>query len=272
MWAGWCPSQTTKTKNRPDIREAVGSLSQAGSQFPDKGKKIMKTINTSCALLGAALLTASSAFGSITGTGTLLATDNLGSLGYFNAQSVSTTIGPNLGSFKTFCLNRNVGAPITGQVYGYTLSDNAFPGYANPNPVAIGTAWLYSQFVFNTLSTHVAAFNGTYNANYSVQDAIWWFQGDSTFNYSAANNDYVKQAEIAVFGFSGGIYDTLIKTTPANSAYGVVAVDLNAANQPAAQPLLAVVPEPSTIVAGALLVLPFGISGLRILRRNQQVQ
>jgi hypothetical protein len=30
-----------------------------------------------------------------------------------------------------------------------------------------------------------------------------------------------------------------------------------------------VVPEPSTVVAGALLLLPFGVSTLRILRKNK---
>jgi hypothetical protein len=33
-----------------------------------------------------------------------------------------------------------------------------------------------------------------------------------------------------------------------------------------------VVPEPTTIIAGALLLLPLGVSTLRILRRNQMIK
>ena len=33
-----------------------------------------------------------------------------------------------------------------------------------------------------------------------------------------------------------------------------------------------VVPEPTTIIAGALLLLPFGVSTIRILRRNKAVK
>ncbi|MGH7972845.1 MAG: hypothetical protein ACREIC_29370, partial [Limisphaerales bacterium] len=35
--------------------------------------------------------------------------------------------------------------------------------------------------------------------------------------------------------------------------------------------VLTAVPEPATILAGALLLLPFGASTIRILRRNAQV-
>ena len=34
----------------------------------------------------------------------------------------------------------------------------------------------------------------------------------------------------------------------------------------------ALVPEPTTVIAGALLLLPFGVSAVRILRRNQVSQ
>jgi hypothetical protein len=40
--------------------------------------------------------------------------------------------------------------------------------------------------------------------------------------------------------------------------------------KPKPTPNITAVPEPSTIVAGALLLLPFGISTVRILRKNKQ--
>jgi hypothetical protein len=87
-------------------------------------------------------------------------------------------------------------------------------------------------------------------------------------------------------GVDGTSYYTLAKsgtgtsdTTVFNNslgAYGVIAMNLftGGNDTPAnpgspAQDQLALVPEPTTMLAGALLLFPFGASTLRILRKNR---
>ena len=55
----------------------------------------------------------------------------------------------------------------------------------------------------------------------------------------------------------------------ANGAYGVVALNLTDKQGNYYQSQLGMVPEPSTVVAGALLLLPFGVSTVRILRKSR---
>jgi len=57
-------------------------------------------------------------------------------------------------------------------------------------------------------------------------------------------------------------------TKAANGAYGVADMTLDNPGQ-AQDQLVIVVPETSTVIAGALLLLPFGASTLRILRKNR---
>lgn len=55
-----------------------------------------------------------------------------------------------------------------------------------------------------------------------------------------------------------GTYNFTLIYSEVNGAPGVLQADLTS------------VPEPSTVVAGALLLLPFGVSTVRILRKNKQ--
>jgi hypothetical protein len=147
--------------------------------------------------------------------------------------------------------------------------------------VNLGTAYLFSRF-----------WNGDYSANYLnstltgqtlpnvglLQQAIWYFQhqitapGDSPPTYNPPPvNPFVTAAEGAV-GAAAAF-------NPANGKWGVNLLELyNPGNTDGLQPYwdnssdrqfqLTVVPEPTTLIAGALLLLPFGASTLRILRRK----
>jgi len=53
------------------------------------------------------------------------------------------------------------------------------------------------------------------------------------------------------------------------TSYYLTIMDQFSGNVSSADTSLTVVPEPSTVVAGALLLLPFGVSTLRILRKNK---
>jgi hypothetical protein len=53
-------------------------------------------------------------------------------------------------------------------------------------------------------------------------------------------------------------------------AYGVVALNIYEGNNNVAkQDQLGLVPEPATVLAGLMLLLPFGVSAFRIIRRNR---
>jgi hypothetical protein len=235
-------------------------FSTSGNQ-KDKQMKTIKTIKTCCVLIGAASLFATSnLFANITGTGTATVNENYGD-DLINVATTSST-GADLGSFfYTFCLNSGVFVNTPG-TYSYTISDSAIPGgpgnVSTPDPISIGTAWLYSQFRAGTL----ASYSDTAAVNGALQAAIWWLEGEA----GGVNNSFVALAETAL-----SLNDTTIKDD-ANGAYDVVALHLKDSQGKDVQPLLGLVvpvPEPSTIVAGALLLLPFGVSTLRIMRKNK---
>ncbi len=207
---------------------------------------MIKTIKTCCALIGVAtLLTASSALATV---GTITLTYDYGNANGGGAFKAVTTGG--LGTFDTFCLAENV-LFHPGNTYSYSTSTTILPtgGF-----VTLGTAYLYSQFRAGSLSGYTYGSAASANA---LQAAIWYLQGQNF----GANNSFVALAITA----TGANY-----LTDANGAYGTVALNLTGpAGYVQPQLGLAAVPEPSTVVAGALLLLPFGVSTVRILRKNK---
>ena len=161
----------------------------------------MKTF-TYAALIGAAsLLTCSSSYATISGAGTLKITapglSGGDADGPYNVVSTATT-GPSLGSFQTFCLGSKVDF-VSGQSYDYSISLQVQPFASeglHPNPttalsyVALGTAWLYNQFLTGSIGTL-----GVNNSqNDAIQLAIWYLQGQS----GGADNSYVAKAITAL--------------------------------------------------------------------------
>lgn len=194
--------------------------------------------------------------------------------GYNVYQSSTGPIGGK--NFITFCLEQNehfnpngywydykvnVGA-VAGGVAGQTLPDDPSTGLTMDR-VSLGTAFLYSQFRAGILAN-----DSTTRAQ--LQQAIWWLEDET-----ATRNSLIDWASTQLFGLT----DAQLKAD-SMGAYGVVALNLyNGQNAQSVQApdgtwyrvnqdMLGVVPEPSTVVAGALLLLPFGASTLRILRRN----
>lgn len=218
----------------------------------------MKTKTICCALVGAATLLATSNVFATIYTGTITVNADYGNA---NGGGAYKAVTSSLGTFDTFCLNS--GVPFTaGVTYNFQSSDSAVPGgpgnIITPDPLSIGTAYLYSQFAHG-----VAGFFGTPTIANDLQAAIWWLEGEAL----GAKNHFITDAE-TLFGWT----DAQIQAN-ANGAYGVIALNLWDANgsstNPNKQPMLAIVPEPSTVIAGALLLLPFGVSTVRILRKNK---
>jgi hypothetical protein len=180
------------------------------------------------------------------------------------------------GTFQTFCID--VGHSFkSGKTYDYTISQQT---YANSgNNISIGTAWLYSQFLDGALTAYGYHYTDGSQNVYSatlLQSVLWGLEGEhygTSANYFNINNPFYN-AVVSKFG-SLSLAEV---DAGANNIYGVAVMNLFATNntsQLAQSQLIRIpitkkpVPEPSTIVAGALLLLPLGVSALRIVRRKQ---
>jgi hypothetical protein len=125
----------------------------------------------------------------------------------------------------------------------------------------LGVAYLYSQFAAGTLSGYDYTYGGGRVASAgTLQQAIWYLLGE-----------YQEGAQLTGFALTDLQNSGIAQanwTDAANGAYGVA--DMVLGTPGAAQDqLVMVVPEPTTMIAGALLLLPFGASTLRILRKNR---
>jgi hypothetical protein len=217
-------------------------------------------------------MTASSVFGALSYDGTVVMTDPVPGSGSYHA--VTST----LGSFDTFCLESSEYFN-PGGTYSYIVNSGAVEGGgighgANAidthtllpmDNVSIGTAYLYSQF-------HA----GNYQNASLMHDAIWYLEGEG-----GSANAYVSAAETALHLTEAQIMEDQGSTIGVNTySYNVVALNLygvqignNGVTVDGGvvyrnQDMLAIVPEPTTMIAGALLLLPFGASTLRVLRRK----
>ena len=82
-----------------------------------------------------------------------------------------------LGTFTTFCIEKNEYFH-PGGTYNATLANGAVSGGVsggNPDPVSMGTAWVYSQFRAGTLTVATPQL-----LSGQLQNAIWWLEGEIT--------------------------------------------------------------------------------------------
>jgi hypothetical protein len=161
------------------------------------------------------------------------------------------------GTFQTFCIEKNEFLSLGG-TYDVALNSAAVGGGVgggSPDPLSKGAAWLYSYYSRGIL----ANFANTQADVSDLQIALWMFEQELTAadGLYDLNNKYYKAAIAA-------------GQTGASAPVGYLGVQvMNLTENGAAKQDLLVVPEPSTVIAGALLLLPFGASAVRILRRKQ---
>lgn len=161
--------------------------------------------------------------------------------------------------FQTFCTELleefSPGSSYTISSIGNNAMYNQNAG-PNGIPITLGIAYLYSQFAAGTLGGYDYTGAGRTTSAGNLQNAIWYLLGEGGSLTDAALTD-LQNSGIVQANW----------TAAANGAYGVKDMVLLQPGQ--AQDQLVIVPEPTTMIAGALLLLPFGASTLRILRKNR---
>jgi hypothetical protein len=186
------------------------------------------------------------------------------------------------GSFQTFCIGTQVNY-TPGTTYYYQISDTVQPsgtgGVGPPGYVTFGTAYLYSEYRAGAFNTLIADGPNTQESD-ALQAAIWTLQGQSfgsgIVSFGSEDPNGPTQSEINYFLNLASNEATLDHVTHdtnnANGAFGVYALNLSTsstfANGDWAQPQLVIVPEPTTVVAGGLMLLPFGAALLRLARKR----
>jgi len=189
-----------------------------------------------------------------------------GSWGYNSGLAVNGTR-----YFQTFCTELNEEF-YPGGTYNVTSIGNYVEFDNNGGtkiPLALGVAYLYSQFAAGTLAGYDYTLAYSRQTTWDLQNAIWDLLGEGGYMASWIQTD-----------LGNGLHTTSWAdwTAFANGRFGVSDMVLGAPG--AAQDQLVMtgspsqgqsipVPEPSTIFAGALMLLPFGASTLRILRKQR---
>jgi hypothetical protein len=177
-------------------------------------------------------------------------------------------------TFISFCVERNEYIDLSGN-QGYRAVVNSAAvgggvGGGSPDPICLATAWLYSTFRASGSTGLDALFianeTGANNAvkinkgRDSLQQAIWFLEAEVG---GAGSGAYLVTAASSALGAT--------YLNNAGGAYGVRVLNLYSDDglTQKNQDMLAMVPEPTTIIAGALLLLPFGASTIRFIRKNR---
>ncbi len=176
------------------------------------------------------------------------------------------------GTFETFCveLNQDISANTE---YNYTLSNHVDFNDGVGEPLAIGVAWLYSNFVSGTLAGYsYATSTGAQQAarltsSSELQNAIWQLMQE-TYNVSPNapdpstvvdySNPFIQDA-LGQFGSIGAA------EAASNGAYGVKVMDLYSGSTKLQDQLVKVPDAVSTWLLIALAAVTLGL-GARLAR------
>ena len=236
-----------------------------------------------CAAAG--LLCASNAFAGLTVTLSQNAYSS-GSGGEFNAvttggnfladyaASTSTAVGAGTG-FETFCIDASH-YWYSGVTYNATLGSTTYAG--SGNQISIGTCYLYSQFAAGTLNGYSYLTTGSTRKTSAglLQNTLWALEGEisSAGIFVVGNvfyNDLMSEFQNSI---------TAAEANAGTNNFGVAVLQLSCSGVIGQSQLVETnstsqshsqtpIPEPSSVLAGALLLVPLGVQALRRLRNRQ---
>jgi type VI secretion system secreted protein VgrG len=259
----------SKMKNQRLILSAVVALA---SFLPQSNASILLSAD-SFAVLGGS---------TVTSTGSTVLTGNLG-----------VYSGTSITGFPSGIVNGTTyaGDAVAGQAQADALTAyNFLAGEANPSDLSgqdLGGLTLTPGVYFFSSSaqltgTLILNANGNPNARFDFQIGSTLTTDGSSIvsliNSAKADNVFWQVGSSATLNtgtaFDGSIlaHDSIILDAGATlsgralALTGAVTLDGNVITVPTA---VTAVPEPTTLISGALLLLPFGASTLRILRRRQ---
>jgi VPDSG-CTERM motif len=155
--------------------------------------------------------------------------------------------GPAAGTFSTWCVETDVYFS-PGGTYDYQLVQTDSKG----RNLALGTAWLYNQFLNGGLTVSDSAHASLF------QSAIWYLQGQTEggFPFGGSGNEYYNDAYAA-------LGSTI--TDASNGAYGVSIMQMYIpGSETPAQAQLARVPDGGTTV----LLLGVALMAIAAFRRR----
>lgn len=243
-----------------------------------KNKYVSQLVSTALvatAMMGAQWASAEVVAGSIIkladGTGN-------GNGGAFNGSVVSGSIGTWNNSFQSFCLEYKEGISFNTPYYVQGVTNhtvNAAGAYgtysgsesghtSTQDPISSQTAWLFTQFFTNGLSS--SALWGTGNQatkNTALQQAIWSFEGENFGTLSTLAATYKANANYAITHGWSGIGNVrvlnLFGYDTRTHGYSKYAQDQLY--------MVSAVPEPETY---AMLLAGLGLMGAIVRRRNNK--
>ena len=203
----------------------------------------------------------------------------------YNSKATAQVVvgGKTVTGFETFCVEMTATFQ-PGNSYNTSVGTKIVSGPTTSSYVSVGTAYLYSQFAQGILK------NYNYNQNTSgsgsraytadeLQDAIWYLQGeigtsgnsttsDSLYTFNASTDIFVEMVD-SMFGASKALESDVTY----GNTFGVMALNLTSTSgyntvYDQDQLVYCPVPEPATFAAGAMLLLPLGVSAMRALRKK----
>jgi hypothetical protein len=163
------------------------------------------------------------------------------------------------GGFQTFCLERN--EFLSGQPFDGWLNTAAVAGGiggGSPDPISIGTAWLYKQFAEGNL----AGYNytpgpGRAASARALQEAIWMLEDE----LPVGPNPYIS----LVISTFGSLASAKADYTSVGPNYTVRAINLYSADGTKRQDMLVYLPDGGM----TLILMGGGLLGLALIRRKE---
>jgi hypothetical protein len=162
--------------------------------------------------------------------------------------------------FQTFCLERNEflsGQPFDGWLN--TAAVNGGLGGGSPDPISIGTAWLYKQFAEGNLAGYdYTPGAGREASARALQEAIWMLEDEMLVN---PLNPYIS---LVITQF-GSLASAKADYTSVGPNYTVRAINLYSADGTKRQDMLVYLPDGGM----TLILMGGGLLGLALIRRKE---